>query len=77
MSTREKTFFHAGEVVKLKQEIPNTPLMIVKSVPKTRRIGENSKPDTRSILLGVRCFWFTDTGLYQEQIFNSKDLDQC
>jgi len=72
-----KTYFHAGDIVKLKQEIPNSPKMVVKGVPKTRRVGEGKSQETKNILLGVRCFWFTDAGLYQEQTFNSKDLIQC
>ena len=65
-----KTFFHSGDLVELKQELPNKPKMIVTKIPKSRKSTE----DAKQILLGVVCFWFTTTGLYQEQRFNTKDL---
>ena len=73
----ERTYFYAGDVVELKQDVPNKPKMIVSSVPKIRRVGENKAPDSKSILLGVKCFWFTTQGVYQERVFNSKDLKKC
>ena len=64
------TYFHAGDIVQLKQDLPNKPVMIVKKVSKAR-ITESSD---KSLLLGIVCFWFTDSGLYQEQSFSTKDL---
>jgi len=62
-------FFHAGDVVVLKQDLPNKPEMIIKSVLKSKAT-ENNRP----VLLGVKCFWFTDQKEYQEQSFDTKDL---
>ena len=72
---REMVFFKPGEIVQLKQEIDNKPQMIVDSIPKARmpREGEERK---KSVLLGVKCYWFTSTGFYQEKTFNSKDLEK-
>ena len=64
----EKVFFTAGDVVELRQDIPNKPTMIVRSVDKMAQPGE------RPMLLGILCFWFTETGEYQEKRFNTKDL---
>jgi len=72
-------YFQPGEVVKLKQDIPNIPEMIVKSVPKMKQAADpkkDSKLQRKSILLGVKCFWFTDNGFYQEFTFNTKDLEK-
>lgn len=74
MATNDLVFFHAGDRVQLKQDIPNKPVMVVSSIPKTRRIGQKDLTD-KPILLGVKCFWFTSDGSYQERLFNSKDLE--
>lgn len=64
----EKVFFTAGDVVTLRQDVPNKPKMIVRSVDKVTVHGE--KP----MLFGITCFWFTSTGEAQEKRFNTKDL---
>lgn len=66
----EKVFFTAGDEVELKQDLPYKPVMVVRSVDKVTSTGMGQKP----ILLGVTCFWFTDSMLYQEKRFNTKDL---
>lgn len=70
MIMEDKTFFQPGNVVKLKQVIAFTPKMIVKSIDKVTQ-----RNDSRSTFLGVTCFWFTSEGRYQEQRFNTKDLE--
>ena len=71
METRRKlVFFKAGELVQLKQDIPNKPTMVVRKVAKSR----TTKPQERSVLLGVVCYWFSNEGIYQQQTFDSKDL---
>lgn len=75
MIMEENIYFNPGQIVQLKQDIPNKPIMIVvkkeTSVFKhdSKRIGEK-KP----ILTGIRCRWFTTTGELQEAVFNTKDL---
>lgn len=64
----EKVFFTAGDVVTLRQDVPNKPKMIVRSIDKVAAHGE--KP----MLFGITCFWFTSTGEAQEKRFNTKDL---
>lgn len=64
----EKVFFTAGDVVQLRQEVPNKPIMVVKSIDKVAASNE------RPMLFGITCFWFTCIGEYQERRFNTKDL---
>lgn len=68
----ENVYFNPGQVVELKQDIPNKPRMVV--VKKETSIFKHDKKDTHSILLGIRCRWFTDDGQLQEAVFNTKDL---
>lgn len=68
-------YFNPGDVVQLKQDIPNKPTMIVVK-KETSLFKHDSKrlEDKRSILKGIRCKWFTSTGELQENVFNTKDL---
>lgn len=67
----ERIFFNPGEVVKVKQNIPNKPLMVVKSVDKSNtKYGDTVKP----VFFGITCFWFATDGTLQESRFNTKDL---
>lgn len=67
-------YFNPGDIVQLKQDIPNKPIMIVVKKEtflfKHNRIEDDKKP----ILKGIRCRWFTSTGELQENVFNTKDL---
>lgn len=66
-----KQFFLPGDVVTLRQEIPNKPTMLViKKVTKTISLN-NVKND---YFQGILCRWFTTNGSIQESIFNTKDL---
>lgn len=66
-----KQFFLPGDVVTIRQDIPNKPVMlVVKKVTKTIRI-QNSKND---FFQGILCRWFTTDGVLQESVFNTKDL---
>lgn len=68
-----KIYFLPGEVVTLKQEIPNKPTMIVvKKVTSTFR--QDDKKD--EFFRGILCRWFTTDGLLQEAIFNTKDIQK-
>lgn len=64
----EKVYFQPGEVVTLKQDVDNKPVMIVKSVDKIAMGG--AKPD----LLGITCMWFSTTKELQKERFSTKDL---
>lgn len=71
----EKVFFTPGDVVTLKQDLPNKPIMMVKSVDKTSfRDDKTSFKESKPVLFGITCIWFTTTGEIQEKRFNTKDL---
>lgn len=67
-------YFNPGDVVQLKQDIPNKPVMIV--VKKETSLFKHNRKvdDKRPILKGIRCRWFTTTGELQEAVFNTKDI---
>lgn len=67
----EKVYFMPGDVVILKQDIPNKPKMIVIK-KKTRMI--KSEDNESTFLQGIECFWFTTNSEIQTAVFNTKDL---
>ena len=68
----DKIFFQPGDVVTIRQDIPNKPIkIVVKKV--NSMIGKNE--DKEGILRGIRCRWFTKDGFLQEDVFNTKDLE--
>lgn len=69
----ESIFYKPGDIVGLKQDIPNKPIMIV--VKKETALFKNSIEDKKNILKGIRCRWFTSTGQLQEAVWNTKDLE--
>ena len=64
----EKIYFQPGEVVELRQDIDNKPLMIIKSVDKST--DGTSAPG----LLGITCIWFNTLMELQSARFSTKDL---
>lgn len=70
----QNIYFNPGDVVRLKQDIPNKPTMIV--VKKETSIFKHDKDKIKKpILIGIRCRWFTSQGELQEAVFNTKDLN--
>lgn len=70
----EKVYFMPGEVVTLKQDIPNKPVMIVVK-KETMNIRTHGAPNvTEDYFKGIRCRWFSTEGVLQEAIYNTKDL---
>lgn len=67
-----KIFFLPGELVTIKQDLPNKPVMIVvrKETSMFKKEGEEG------ILKGIRCRWFTADSKLQEAVFNTKDLQK-
>lgn len=68
----ENIFYKPGDIVQIKQDIPNKPLMIV--VKKETSLFKNNMEDKKNVLKGIRCRWFTTTGQLQETVWNTKDL---
>lgn len=67
-------YFNPGDIVQLKQEIPNKPTMIVVKKETSLFKHDRKEDDKRPVLKGIRCRWFTTTGELQENVFNTKDL---
>ena len=61
----DKIYFKPGDLVKSK--LPNSPVMLV--LRKETTLFKDSQS-----LKGIRCRWFTDSGLLQEAVFCTKDL---
>lgn len=71
----EKIFLNPGEIVTLKQDIPNKPvMMVVKKETSVFKHDSKRLNDKKPILIGIRCRWFTTTGELQEATFSTKDL---
>lgn len=70
----EKIYFMPGDVVTLKQDIPNKPIMlVVKKETMTIRYKDIANT-SEDYFKGIRCRWFTDSGMLQEAVYNTKDL---
>ena len=62
-----------GDVVTLKQDIPNKPIMLV--VKKETIIFKHNNLNIKEpILKGIKCRWFTKDNELQEAVWNTKDL---
>ena len=71
----EKIFLNPGEMVTLKQDIPNKPVMlVVKKETSVFKHDSKRLNDKKPILIGIRCRWFTTTGELQEATFSTKDF---
>ena len=70
-----QVFYNPGDLVILRQDIPNKPIMIVVK-KETSLFKHDRKSDKRPILKGIRCRWFTSTGELQEAVFNTKDIQK-
>lgn len=66
----DKIFYVPGDLVMMKQDIPNKPKMVVvrieRSIMKTN--------DGQGYLKGVRCRWYSDDKKLQEAVYSTKDL---
>lgn len=66
----DKTMFFPGDLVSLRHELPNKPVMIV-----VRKESTIFRDETRNNnLKGIRCRWFTTNNELQEAVWNTKDL---
>lgn len=62
--------FFPGDLVSLRQDLPNKPVMIVVRKESTIFRDENKNNNLKDI----RCRWFTTTNELQEAVWNTKDL---
>lgn len=68
----DKIYFLPGQRVKLKQQIENSPTMIV--VSKVSNVFKHQSDQKSNALKGIKCMWFNTLMELQEAIFNTKDL---
>ena len=66
----DKIFFQPGDIVMLKQDIPNKPKMMVVRVE--RSIIKNN--DGKDYLRGIKCRWYSTDQKLQEAVYSTKDL---
>lgn len=66
----DKMMFFPGDLVTLRQELPNKPVMVVVRKESTIFRDENKNNN----LKGIRCRWFTLNNELQEAVWNTKDL---
>jgi hypothetical protein len=67
-----RIFFQPGDVVTIRQDIPNKPTMIV--VKKKTMTIKPKEGDKSEFLQGIICRWFTTNLELQEAVFNTKDI---
>ena len=70
----DKIYFLPGDLVTLKQELPNKPIMLVVKKETLTFRPDRDKEEKEDFFKGIRCRWFTTTQELQESIFNTKDL---
>lgn len=76
LTMENNIFFSPGDIVELRQDIPNKPKMIVvKKVASIFRHDVKNFDDKKATLKGIKCIWFTSNGELQEYVFNTKDLN--
>lgn len=67
-------YFNPGDLVQLRQDLPNKPIMIVVRKETSIFKHDSKRSDRKSVLIGIKCRWFTTDGTLQEAIFSTKDL---
>ena len=70
INDENKIFFQPGNVVTLKQDIPNKPKMIVQRVE--RSLIKNT--EGKEYLRGIKCRWYSTDMKLQEAVYSTKDL---
>lgn len=73
MSEDNKTYFHPGDVVTIRQGIPNKPIMIVVK-KETMTFRPSSSDEKDEYFIGIKCRWFSTEGNLQEAVYSTKDL---
>lgn len=70
----DNIYFSPGQLVQIKQDLPNKPVMMVVKKETSVFKHDKSKLNKKPALIGIKCRWFTVDGGLQEAIFNTKDL---
>ncbi len=65
---KNKNHLQDGDIVECSKI--KSPTMVVKELCRQK----DSVHPERTIFIGVKCYWFTDAGIYQEAVFHALDL---
>lgn len=68
----ERIYFIPGDIVTC-TKVPNSPTMYVL---RKKELTFKDREDKEKVLQGIVCRWFTNDGLVQESVFNTKDLQK-
>jgi hypothetical protein len=68
--TDDKNYFLPGDLVQVKANLPDKPIMVVKG-----RDIRYIKESNINHLKGIKCWWFTKNYELQFGVFNTKDLE--
>lgn len=72
--TLEKIYYQPGDIVTIRHNIPNKPIMVVKSKSQFVNAKYNGEKNPAPHFHGMVCYWFTANSEYVEKVFNTKDL---
>lgn len=64
-----RVFYLPGDLVTIKKDMPNKPVMIV-----VKKVTKYLVQQNADYFQGILCRWFTSSGELQEAIWNTKDL---
>ena len=69
--------YNAGDLVQIRHEIPNRPIMVVEKAAFSHfRIADDGKTEDSKTIQGIDCMWFgPDMSLHRGR-FNFKDLEK-
>ena len=67
----DRVMFEPGDTVRVRQLGDAAPRMVVKMASK---VPHETEPG-RTRLIGILCFWYIGGQQYQEELFNTKDLE--
>ena len=69
----DKIYFNPGDIVTIKHDIPNNPIMFVLE-KSTRSLYNKDTQEKENVFLGIKCRWFDKNQVLQEGLFSTKDL---
>lgn len=69
----DKIYFNPGDIVTIKHDIPNKPIMFVLE-KSTRSLYNKDTQEKENVFLGIKCRWFDKNQVLQEGLFSTKDL---
>lgn len=70
-----KVFYNPGDIVTIKHDIPNKPIMWVVE-KSTRSLINKDTQEMENVFLGIKCRWFDNNQVMHEELFSTKDLSK-